>query len=296
MLITVAGAQYLLRTGNGLSSLQQGIDGSSLVWPKLAHRSVDLLTVRRPRGLSSNPGIVVKSFQLHGNEKPRRAHRLSSSCSAVSSSSETSSMGSGGTLAPPIILPEQPLSLEERIEMIIFNCRFFTLMAVAGSLAGSVLCFLKGGVYVFESFRAWYSCFLHQHATGKVILLLVEALDVYLMGTVMLIFGMGLYGLFISSLDVSAENTGSDDSGTVFGSNLFGLFKLQERPKWLKIQSLEELKAKLGHVIVMVLLVGMFDKSKKIPIDSPMDLLCLSLSVLLCSGCLYLLSKLRSVD
>ena len=51
--------------------------------------------------------------------------------------------------------------------------------------------------------------------------------DVYLMGTVMLIFGMGLYGLFISSLDVSAENSDSQDSGTVFGSNLFGLFKLQ---------------------------------------------------------------------
>lgn len=26
---------------------------------------------------------------------------------------------------------------------VIFNCRFFTLMAVVGSLVGSVLCFLK---------------------------------------------------------------------------------------------------------------------------------------------------------
>lgn len=292
MLITVAGAQYLSRTGNGLSSLQLGIDERFFVRPKLANHSVKLLTVRRPRGLSSNQGIVVKSSQIHRNEKPRRTNALSSSSSAVSTSSDTSSMGSGGTVSPPLILPEEPLTLEERIEMVIFNCRFFTLMAVVGSLAGSVLCFLKGGVYVFESFRAWYSCFLHQHAAGKVILLLVEALDVYLMGTVMLIFGMGLYGLFISSLDVSAENSDLQDSGTVFGSNLFGLFKLQERPKWLKIQSLEELKSKLGHVIVMVLLVGMFEKSKKIPIHSSMDLLCFSMSILFSSGCLYLLSKL----
>lgn len=295
MLITAAGAQYLSRTGNGVSSLQLGIVERIFVRPKLANRSVKLLTARRPRGLSSIPGIVVKSSQIHGNEKPRRANALSSSSSAVSSSSDSSSMGSAGTVSPPLILPEEPLTLEERIEMVIFNCRFFTLMAVVGSLAGSVLCFLKGGVYVFESFRTWYSCFLHQHAAGKVILLLVEALDVYLMGTVMLIFGMGLYGLFISSLDVSAENSDSQDSGTVFGSSLFGLFKLQERPKWLRIQSLEELKAKLGHVIVMVLLVGMFEKSKKIPIHSSMDLLCFSMSILFSSGCLYLLSKLRSV-
>lgn len=291
----MAGAQYLLRTGNGLSSLQLGIDGRFFVRPKLGHRSVELLTVRSPRGLSSNPGILVNS-QLHGNEKPRKVKALSSSSSAVSTSSETSSMGSGGAVSPPVILPEEPLSWEGRIEMVIFNCRFLTLLAVVGSLAGSVLCFLKGGVYVFESFKEWYSCFLHQHATGKVILLLVEALDVYLMGTVMLIFGMGLYGLFISSLDVSAENSGQQDSGIVFGSNFFGLFRLQERPKWLRIQSLEELKAKLGHVIVMVLLVGMFDKSKKIPINSPMDLVCFSMSILLASGCLYLLSKLHSVE
>lgn len=292
----MAGAQYLLRTGNGLSSLQLGINGRFFVQPKLGHRFVELLTVRNPRGLSSNPGILVKNSQLHGNDEPRKAKALSSSSSAVSPFSESSSKGSGGTVSSPVTLPEEPLSVEERIEMVIFNCRFLTLLAVVGSLAGSVLCFLKGGVYVFESFKEWHSSFLRHHATSKVILLLVEALDVYLMGTVMLILGMGLYGLFISSLDVSAENSGLEDSGTVFGSNLFGLFKLQERPKWLKIQSLEELKAKLGHVIVMVLLVGMFDKSKKIPINSPMDLLYFSMSILLSSGCLYFLSKLRSVQ
>ncbi|KAH9301713.1 hypothetical protein KI387_013296, partial [Taxus chinensis] len=109
----------------------------------------------------------------------------------------------------------------------IFNCRFLTLMAVVGSLAGSVLCFLKGGVYVFESFKEWFSSCLQNHGTGKVILLLVEALDVYLMGTVMLIFGMGLYGLFINNLEVAAKNCSGQVTATVFGSNLFGLFKLQ---------------------------------------------------------------------
>jgi hypothetical protein len=69
---------------------------------------------------------------------------------------------------------------------------------------------------------------------------------------------------------------------------------MQERPKWLEIRSIAELKTKLGHVIVMILLVGMFEKSKKVPIHTINDLLCLSASILLASGSLFLLSKLHS--
>ncbi|EFJ29558.1 hypothetical protein SELMODRAFT_91594, partial [Selaginella moellendorffii] len=100
--------------------------------------------------------------------------------------------------------------------------------------------------------------------------------DVYLVGTVMLIFGMGLYELFVASLDVPG-----------------GYCMEGSRTTWLEIRSLDELKTKLGHVIVMVLLVGMFEKSKKIPVTSSMELLFFSTSILLSSCCLYLLSKLH---
>jgi hypothetical protein len=155
--------------------------------------------------------------------------------------------------------------------------------------------------------------------------------DVYLMGTVMLIFGMGLYELFVNTLEVAGD--GCEVRNPVCGSNLFGIFRMrvifpcdsfawasissmshalctkashvllevmcffvdmQERPKWLEIRSLDELKTKLGHVIVMILLVGMFEKSKKVPIHSGLDLLCFSASILLSSGCLFLLSKLHT--
>lgn len=125
---------------------------------------------------------------------------------------------------------------------------------------------------------------------GKVILLLVEAIDVYLLGTVMLVFGMGLYELFISNLDIAKS---SSEDRIPQRSSLFGLFPLKERPRWLEIKSVNELKTKLGHVIVMLLLIGLFEKSKKAVIHSSTDLLCFSASVLLSSGCLYLLSKLN---
>lgn len=68
---------------------------------------------------------------------------------------------------------------------------------------------------------------------------------------------------------------------------------IQERPKWLDIKTVNELKTKLGHVIVMLLLIGLFDKSKKAAINTPADLLCFASSILLSSGCLFLLSRLK---
>ncbi|GLT91366.1 hypothetical protein SLE2022_092570 [Rubroshorea leprosula] len=144
----------------------------------------------------------------------------------------------------------------------------------------------QGCTYVVSSFTDYF-------ADGcKGVLLLVEAIDVYLFGTVMLVFGMGLYELFVSNLSIAKSVLKEN----VHRSNPFGLFTLKERPRWLEIKTVSELKTKLGHVIVMLLLIGLLDKSKKAIIHSPMDLLFFSASVLLSSCCLYLLSKLSDLD
>ncbi|KAL3613801.1 hypothetical protein CASFOL_041875 [Castilleja foliolosa] len=174
--------------------------------------------------------------------------------------------------------------VEVIIEKVIYGCRFFAILAVFGSLVGSFLCFVKGCVYVVSSFQDYFI------DRVKVISWLVEATDVYLLGTVMLVFGMGLYELFISNLDKAKSMS---DGQSTDRSNLFGLFALKERPRWLEIKTVNELKTKLGHVIVMLLLIGLFDNSKKAVIQSPFDLLCFAASVLLSAGCLFLLSKLN---
>jgi uncharacterized membrane protein YqhA len=48
--------------------------------------------------------------------------------------------------------------------------------------------------------------------------------DVYLAGTVMLIFGMGLYGLFISN---ASSDVPSESDRALRGSSLFGMFALK---------------------------------------------------------------------
>ncbi|KAG5524546.1 hypothetical protein RHGRI_031267 [Rhododendron griersonianum] len=184
-------------------------------------------------------------------------------------------------------LPGKLQDFEEMIEKAIYGCRFLAIFAVWGSLVGSFLCFIKGCTYVVASYQQYFE------NRAKVIFWLVESIDFYLLGTVMLVFGMGLYELFISNLDIAKVQS---EEKFAHRSNLFGLFTLKERPEWLEVKSINELKTKLGHVIVMLLLIGLFDKSKKAAIHTPVDLLCFSASVLLCSGCLYLLSKLNGSD
>ncbi|KAG5238438.1 hypothetical protein OIU79_013923 [Salix purpurea] len=184
-------------------------------------------------------------------------------------------------------------STESTIERAIFDFRFLALLAVVGSLAGSLLCFLNGCVYIIDAYKVyWTSCVKGIH-TGKMVLRLVEAIDVYLAGTVMLIFGMGLYGLFICNIPPDAP---ASDDRALKGSSLFGMFALKERPKWMKISSLDELKTKVGHVIVMILLVKMFERSKMVTIATGVDLLSYSVCIFLSSASLYILSNLHKSD
>eukprot|EP01018_Ginkgo_biloba_P038807 Gb_37375 [translate_table: standard] len=57
---------------------------------------------------------------------------------------------------------------------------------------------------------------------GDLILCIVS--DVYLAGTVMLIFAMGLYGLFISNVP---RGTPADQDRALLNSSLFGMFTLK---------------------------------------------------------------------
>ncbi|XP_074555534.1 uncharacterized protein LOC141811387 [Curcuma longa] len=182
---------------------------------------------------------------------------------------------------------------ESTIEKVIFDFRFLALLAVGGSLAGSLLCFLNGCVYIVDAYKVYWTNCVNGIHTGQMVLRLVEAIDVYLAGTVMLIFGMGLYGLFISN---TPRGIPSGVDRALKGSSLFGMFALKERPKWMQISSLDELKTKVGHVIVMILLVKMFERSKMVTIATGMDLFSYSICIFLSSASLYILHNLHKPE
>jgi uncharacterized membrane protein YqhA len=61
----------------------------------------------------------------------------------------------------------------------------------------------------------------------------------------------------------------------------------------MRISSLGELKTKLGHIIVMILLVKMFERSKMVHITTGMDLLSYAVCIFLSSASLYILHNLH---
>ncbi|SPT16600.1 unnamed protein product [Triticum aestivum] len=244
------------------------------------------LSYRRP----SRFGAVVASAAA---ASPSGGDGATAAVDAVLRGSEGSKAKArdyGGTNGAAVSGTARSTTIETTVERIIFDFRFLALLAVAGSLAGSLLCFLNGCVYIKEAYCVyWTSCAKGVH-TGQMVLKVVEAIDVYLAGTVMLIFGMGLYGLFISN---ASNDLPSGSDRALQGSSLFGMFALKERPKWMKITSLDELKTKVGHVIVMILLVKMFERSKMVKITTGLDLLSYSVCIFLSSASLYILHNLH---
>ncbi|PUZ73252.1 hypothetical protein GQ55_2G459400 [Panicum hallii var. hallii] len=250
-----------------------------------------------PAVAGAGPALRPPAGLLPPRRRPARLVAVASVAPSSTPSGEVASRardygvagGTNGTVTPTA----KATAIETTVERVIFDFRFLALLAIAGSLAGSLLCFLNGCVFIKEAYQVyWSSCVKGIHS-GQMVLKVVEAIDVYLAGTVMLIFGMGLYGLFISN---TSTDVPSESDRALRGSSLFGMFALKERPKWMKITSLDELKTKVGHVIVMILLVKMFERSKMVKIATGLDLLSYAMCIFLSSASLYILHNLHKGD
>jgi uncharacterized membrane protein YqhA len=100
---------------------------------------------------------------------------------------------------------------------------------------------------------------------------LVSAIDDYLIGTVFLIFGIGLYELFISKIDVAEKDETSS--------------------RVLIIHDLDQLKEKIAKVVIMVLIVTFFKYAVNIDYSEMINLLYLSIGILLIAVSIYLTHK-----
>lgn len=178
------------------------------------------------------------------------------------------------------------LNVQRPIEKAIVDCRFFTLFAVAGSLLGSVLCFAEGCLTVIASYVEYFHSMSRMSDQGHVLQLLVEALDMFLVGTALLVFGVSLHVMFVGS---QAKREGGP---WLSGSNLFGLYCLTRLPAWAKMRSVSQAKSRIGHAMMMILQVGVLEKFKSVPILTSLDLACFAGAVFLSSACVFLLSRL----
>lgn len=99
----------------------------------------------------------------------------------------------------------------------------------------------------------------------------VSSVDGYLLATIMLIFALGLYELFISKIDLAENSHGASQI--------------------LLINSIDDLKDKLTKVILMILIVMFFEQALFLKPSGTLELLYYSLSIMLVALALYLSHK-----
>jgi uncharacterized membrane protein YqhA len=165
--------------------------------------------------------------------------------------------------------------LENIFEGALWESRFVVLFAVIASLATALVMFFIATV------DAWYLVshmldYASASLTGEArymfrstsVTHVVEIVDGYLLGTVLLIFALGLYELFISRID-KAE-------------------KSETASRVLIIHNLDDLKGRLAKVILMILIVKYFEHAVSMNFNTPMDLLYLAGGIALIGLSLYL--------
>ena len=164
--------------------------------------------------------------------------------------------------------------IELLFEKILWNTRFFVLFAVVFSIFGGMALFIVGSVDIFavvSNIMTTYFNHLHPDKFHEEIVSgLIGAVDLYLMAVVMFIFGFGLYELFISEVEVAKRE---------------GVSKI------LEVHSLDELKDKLGKVIIMVLIVNFFQRVLYTEYNGALDLVYFAGSIMALALALYFLHK-----
>lgn len=165
--------------------------------------------------------------------------------------------------------------IEKIFEGLLWRSRYVVLFAVVASMAAAIAIFYMATVdvvylvshilhYADPSLTPDIRKGLHDETITHV----VEVVDGYLLATVMLIFGLGMYELFISDIDEAKHSKASSAI--------------------LVIESLDDLKQRLAKVIIMILIVTIFELALKLKISDTLDLLYLAGAVALIGLALYL--------
>jgi len=163
--------------------------------------------------------------------------------------------------------------LERIFEGFLWRSRFMVLFAVIFSLLASFGLFLVASIEITEPILNLFNSHFHvsPEEHEKIVGSIVGAIDLFLIATVLIIFSLGLYELFISKID-EAEND-------------------EKSSRILAIHSLDDLKEKLAKVVLMVLIVTFFKYAIHIRYETPLQTLYLAVGVLMLALALYFSHK-----
>ena len=124
--------------------------------------------------------------------------------------------------------------LEEKIEKILWWTRFIVLIPVIVSL----LIFLLLIVGIIIKFFKLNALFFTKGFDEHILAGIVSIIDISLLSVIILIFAWWIYELFVDEIDVNDQQ--------------------KTKAKTLIIKDIDELKEKLGKVIIILLIVSLF--------------------------------------
>jgi uncharacterized membrane protein YqhA len=163
-------------------------------------------------------------------------------------------------------------------ERILWSSRLLALVPVVASLVVAIALFVFASVDVLglcatavEGISVGGEA-MHQ-ARGALVAHVVGDLDVYLIATFMLLCSMGIYELFIGKID-AAE-----------GSHV--------AERLLVIRDLDDLKDRLGKLLVLILAVLFLEHGMELSVASYLDLLLLGLGIAVTAAALFVAGKHR---
>ncbi len=169
-------------------------------------------------------------------------------------------------------------AVKRTVELSLWQSRYMVFIAVLASVLSAFILILIGSYDILIVLRQVIQMFSSQQFFEEIhkvaIKHIVSAVDVYLIATVLLIFGLGLYELFISRIDYMEKE--GDKSSRI-----------------LLVHTLDELKEKLAKVILMVLIVTFFKYAIEFHYGDVKTLLFLSIGVFLISLSIYFMYKGR---
>ena len=160
-----------------------------------------------------------------------------------------------------------------KFEKILSSVRYITILSVILSIIAAFTLIILGSWDIVEAVIFYNPLFDESISNNNDLLFkIISAIDLFLIGIVLLIFGFGIYELFVSEID-------------------FANAKFTEST--LKIRDLVQLKNKIIKVVIIVLIVKFFEKVLKFSenFTTPMDILYFGLSILsICIG-YYLINR-----
>lgn len=147
-------------------------------------------------------------------------------------------------------------ALQRVLETILWNSRFASLLAVLFGLLSSITIFVVGSIDIFKTIE---KLLLGKGMTATYLVAsIIGAIDMFLIGVVLLIFSFGVYELFIAPLHIG---------------------RMDKDVHILGVSSLDDLKGKIVQVVVMVLVVTFFKQILETEFQTPLEMMYFAFSI-----------------